>query len=671
MVMAAALRKFLFIIALTFPLANHAFTQPSILKKKISVSFDNISVEKLLIYLSNEAGFNFTYNSDIIKVNNPVSFHGQNVMIEDVLKAILPADIRYSTSGDYLILVKEHSNETKSARNARYGIKGYTYNDVSGKAIANVSVFDATGFESVLSDSAGFYDLKVTSRYEQINLHYSKKNFLDTLIIVQPSDRSLNIALRPEPVKKSTNLPESLESIKPMPVENLEFVRKIVSRDQIVQSENIRVIKTRLAQISLWPKVGTNLKMSGFVDNNVSLNVFAGYAHGLNGVEIGGLANIDRNTVRGLQAAGIANIVGGSVSGVQVGGLINTNRSGLNGVQLAGINNILQNDIHGAQISGVNNVLRGSMTGIQLAGISNYISENVKGIQIAGISNISGKDVNLMQAGGLLNVGSHIGGVQLAGLINIAKKSVGGVQVVGLINTTIDTVKGIQLAGLINYAGTVNTGQFAGIVNIAGKNVNGVQLSGGVNYSRNVKGVQIGLINIADTVGGIPIGLISFVHRGYYKLEISVEEVFFTNLTWKMGVHHFYNIFSTGIRPSGGNIIGNPLWGVGYGIGTQIGKGKITVNLDLKSSWHVEDINTRNYFFSYRFNPQLTYNILPHFGVFAGPALTLFTSDCNNQETQNTIMQVTLQDSSLWEKSSIHNVLYQLWAGGSIGLRFF
>ena len=123
---------------------NPGFSQPSLLKKEVSVSFENTSTEKILIYLSNEVGFNFSYNSDIINVDTLVSFHGQNVSLDDVLKSILPEGVQYKESGDYLILVKKRSRESKNAKNTRYEIKGYIYDYESGNAIANVTIFDAT-----------------------------------------------------------------------------------------------------------------------------------------------------------------------------------------------------------------------------------------------------------------------------------------------------------------------------------------------------------------------------------------------------------------------------------------------------------------------------------------------------------------------------------------------
>jgi hypothetical protein len=56
-----------------------------------------------------------------------------------------------------------------------------------------------------------------------------------------------------------------------------------------------------------------------------------------------------------------------------------------------------------------------------------------------------------------------------------------------------------------------------------------VQIAGVFNYSKKLKGVQIGLINIADTSEGYSIGLINIVLKGYHKLSFSANEILNVN----------------------------------------------------------------------------------------------------------------------------------------------
>jgi hypothetical protein len=79
----------------------------------------------------------------------------------------------------------------------------------------------------------------------------------------------------------------------------------------------------RQAQVTFVSPLGTNWLRSGRTSNAYSLNVLAGYAAGVRRLEIGGLVNVVRDTVRGVQLAGLANVVGTATQGFQAAGLAN------------------------------------------------------------------------------------------------------------------------------------------------------------------------------------------------------------------------------------------------------------------------------------------------------------------------------------------------------------
>jgi hypothetical protein len=58
----------------------------------------------------------------------------------------------------------------------------------------------------------------------------------------------------------------------------------------------------------------------------------------------------------------------------------------------------------------------------------------------------------------------------------------------------------VQVAGIGNFARKKLSGvQIGGIINFSNRETNGVQIAGVINYSKKLRGLQIGLINIADT----------------------------------------------------------------------------------------------------------------------------------------------------------------------------
>ena len=172
-----------------------------------------------------------------------------------------------------------------------------------------------------------------------------------------------------------------------------------------------------------------------------------------------------------------------------------------------------------------------------MAGLSNFTHGDTKGTQLAGLSNLTlGKQT----------------GPSIAGIFNFATRDASTVQVSGLLNFAIGNMRGLQISGLTNFSG---------------KEVRGAQVSGLINYAHKVKGIQLGLINFTDSIKGIPIGLFSFVSKGYHKIEVSADEIFYTNLAFRTGIHQFYNIFAIGAKPKSFKEE-NATWTFGYGVGT-------------------------------------------------------------------------------------------------------
>jgi hypothetical protein len=74
------------------------------------------------------------------------------------------------------------------------------------------------------------------------------------------------------------------------------------------------------------------------------------------------------------------------------------------------------------------------------------------------------------------------------------------------------------------------------------------------------------------------------VWKGYHKIEISADEVFYTNIAFRTGVRQFYNIFTAGAKTATFKE-NETSWIFGYGIGTapRLSR-KLFVNVDITSS---------------------------------------------------------------------------------------
>lgn len=178
----------------------------------------------------------------------------------------------------------------------------------------------------------------------------------------------------------------------------------------------------------------------------------------------------------------------------------------------------------GFAFSGISNVILGNASGAQFAGFANFVWGTSSGTQFAGFINYGG-DVNGLQMAGFLNASKRSTGVQLAGFANLAKGSGGKFQGAGYLNVAKD-VK-VQIAGFGNYGHDVNT-----------------QIGPVFNVAKKVKGVQIGLLNIADS--GTAIGLVNIIKNGEMAVRVSVDELSTVMASFKSGGKRFYGVLGVG-----------------------------------------------------------------------------------------------------------------------------
>lgn len=194
--------------------------------------------------------------------------------------------------------------------------------------------------------------------------------------------------------------------------------------------------------------------------------------------------------------------------------------------------------------------------GIQFAGIINLTGGDMLGIQISGAGNGSKGSLNGSQlTGGINMVSGYTIGVQIGLLSNITLKSTDGFQlsVIGnyskqLSGSQIGLINGTrQLNRLISESGTTRFRSLQiGAVNSAA-NQAGIQI-GLVNIARDFSGYQIGLINICKKQDGIPIGPLNFSSTGGHA-RLYASELFLQNYEITSGSHKIQNFLTLSILP--------------------------------------------------------------------------------------------------------------------------
>jgi hypothetical protein len=243
--------------------------------------------------------------------------------------------------------------------------------------------------------------------------------------------------------------------------------------------------------------------------NGLSIGVFGVAASkNLNGINIGGLGAGAGESVSGFNFGGLGIGAGGSLRGVTIGGL---------GAGAGG-------NVSGFSVGGLGIGAGGNMTGVTLAGLGAGSGGNVTGITIAGVGIGAGENLTGFSfALGGIGAGEKVKGITLAGIgigageqltgITAAVVGIGSPKVRGL--AVALAVGGLDLKGImiapayfrvgggtrINDAGekSEEEGVMTGLSVSAFNQIKGEQRGvaiGVVNYTKRIKGFQLGLINI-------------------------------------------------------------------------------------------------------------------------------------------------------------------------------
>ena len=186
----------------------------------------------------------------------------------------------------------------------------------------------------------------------------------------------------------------------------------------------------------------------------------------------------------------------------------------------------------------------------------------------------------------------------------------------------IATIKGKEKLNCDIHTGRI-VALNAQIGNIAYRHMNGIQVGGIFNYAKRLRGVQIGLINIADTSEGYSIGLLNIILKGYHKLALTSNELMNVNASFKTGNKKLYSILMAGYN------YGNDakIYSFGYGIGNEIKLNNLlSINPELSAQYlyrgNIFDLNLLG-----KFNLDLHLNFGKHFSIFGGPSFNAYYTD--------------------------------------------
>lgn len=611
-----------------------------LLERIVTVSLNEERVDAALKKIAQQGGFTFSYNPAILDEEKTINQNFVNKTVREILDRLFAGTIQYKARGKYIILTKA---EMASTRKEVQVFSGYVVDEATGERLKDVSIYDPVTLSSTITDSYGYFEIEIDKPTTDLRLLINKQNYSDTIVIAPSKGRLLNIAM-------STKMNTLADSVG---IKMKRFWKKanVFSRQRI-NMVNIQDSIYRYVQLSFVPFIGSNHALSGNVVNEYSFNIIGGYSLGVNALEIGGAFNVVRGDVDGAQFAGVFNAVGGKLDGFQAAGVFNANRGIVDGAQFAGVSNFNWAEVDGFAAAGVFNFSRQTSRAVQLAGVGNITLGKQESPHFAGLFNFSARNAETQIAGAFNFAAGSMDGWQFGGVFNLAGKNVDGSQTAGVINVAAGGMQGAQIAGILNFSG---------------KEMKGLQISGLVNYAARVRGVQIAPINISDSVRGVPIGLLSIVLKGYHKIELSADEIFYSNIAFRTGVRQFYNIITAGAKPS---TFESPetIWTFGYGIGTapKLSR-KFYLNLDITANKIVQGKSIDALNLLNKVYLGVDYQIFKKMSISVGATLNAYVTDTTDGYKN---IFTDYEPPIIHDRNYSNDLNMKMWLGGKIGLRF-
>ena len=270
--------------------------------------------------------------------------------------------------------------------------------------------------------------------------------------------------------------------------------------------------------------------------------------------------------------------------------------------------------------------------------VYNRTSESVNMPVMIGAVNIAEGRFYGVQMGFFNQIARSMRGTQF-GFANLIGDESLGAQF-GFANLVREESSGAQF-GFVNMVGRSSLGAQFGFVNIASGNLTGAAF-GGINMHREVNGMQIGIVNIAQRYKrGIPIGVVTWIREGGYQaVEVSSDIFHPYNIAIKTGIPKFYTTIIVALssdldRRSGqgagiGSIIDMGRNGWFFNpeanfISTFNKKSKSFISLYPNLGYHIGNN------FSFVASPYVTWQFVQRGEVLLDPVYSLYTKEFNSR----------------------------------------
>jgi outer membrane receptor for ferrienterochelin and colicin len=207
------MHKFSIAIFLLF-IALSGFAQTNVLEKRISITFNGLTLQKALDKLAQETDIPVAYNSKINILNEKVNKQYKNKSLIYILDdLLLNKDLNYKLIGNKITIYNVKNRKTNIS------ISGYIYDAQTGEALIGCNVYDKASLMGTSSNQFGYYNLMLPNKDGPKEIVFSFLGFEKQLFVLNNKDTLVNIHLQ-----ATTNELESVV-VRATQDENIEVVR--------------------------------------------------------------------------------------------------------------------------------------------------------------------------------------------------------------------------------------------------------------------------------------------------------------------------------------------------------------------------------------------------------------------------------------------------------------
>ncbi len=406
------------------------FTSAQVLEKKVTINFQNITLDQALKKIKATYGVNFSFSPDQINLSQKVSLNVTNTTLNEALKQLFePTPITFKAVGNQIVLKKGKVAVTNSASGTKsvYAAPKPAGSDTLSKKIA---LKDTTQNPKLVLEAK---PLVVSSKDTSQAIKELDSQYTKGLTDLNSSYTQKKDSVATASFANKTKLKQSWKAAKIALANEYKQIKDSIlfskkNKDNISDTSEVSYDEDLLIHddfqfTGVYP-FGTHMQTSGLYRNDWSLNALVGYNGAVSGFEFGFLGNVVRKEVQGAQLAGVFNAAGEYVRGGQIAGIANVSSQEVIGGQVAGIVNVAGGAISGSQIAGVVNVGTEQLDGVQISGVVNQHNGTINGGQIGLINHA--RKVSGFQLG-FINISDTIKGVPV-GLLSISKNGYGRVE---------------------------------------------------------------------------------------------------------------------------------------------------------------------------------------------------------------------------------------------------